>query len=236
MAIVDLPARNLVATDWGSRPLWTLPLLLERVNRINADYNAEYNADDRAANDTNHSRRLCRWPPCSQSCEFSLARNMGGFNCPLPLEPPYSEYTSPTLPQLQLTDFSVIRILGRGMPFLTLITLSLSSAFLFSRVSNLLLVTRCNPYRYMWPRWPNGIKGGVLGEPCEVHVEAGDPVYSEKKGTQSDQRDMYRMGKVQQLRRNLRFFTIFDGSNGDLGGSIDVCSYRLTNPFADLER
>jgi choline transport protein len=34
-------------------------------------------------------------------------------------------------------------------------------------------------------------------------------MYSEKKGTQSDQCDMYRMGKVQQLRRNFRFFTIF---------------------------
>ena len=55
----------------------------------------------------------------------------------------------------------------------------------------------------------NGIKGGVLGEPYGVHVEAEDSVYSEKKGTQSDQRDMYRMGKVQQLRRNFRFFTIF---------------------------
>jgi len=55
----------------------------------------------------------------------------------------------------------------------------------------------------------NGIKSGVLGEPYEVHVEAEDPMYSEKKGTQFDQCDMYRMGKVQQLRRNFRFFTIF---------------------------
>lgn len=55
----------------------------------------------------------------------------------------------------------------------------------------------------------NGIKSGVLGEPYEVHVEAEDLVYSEKKGTQSDERDMYRMGKAQQLRRNFRFFTIF---------------------------
>ena len=54
----------------------------------------------------------------------------------------------------------------------------------------------------------NGIKGGVLGEPYEVRVEAGDPVYSEKEGTQSDQRDMHRMGKMPQLRRNFRFFTI----------------------------
>lgn len=55
----------------------------------------------------------------------------------------------------------------------------------------------------------NGIKSGVLGEPYEVHVEAEDPMYLEKKGTQSDQCDMYRMGKMQQLRRNFRFFTIF---------------------------
>ena len=73
--ITDLHARNLLATDStdppglkafvGSKPLWALPLLLERVNRIhadyNTDYNADYNADDRAANHgTNHGRRLCR--------------------------------------------------------------------------------------------------------------------------------------------------------------------------------
>jgi hypothetical protein len=86
----------------------------------------------------------------------------------------------------------------------------LPSAFLLSRVSDL-LVTRCNRYRYTtkMATITNGIKGGVLGEPYDVHVEAEDPVYSEKKGTQSDERDMYRMGKVQQLRRNFRFFTIF---------------------------
>jgi choline transport protein len=32
---------------------------------------------------------------------------------------------------------------------------------------------------------------------------------SEKKGTDGDQRDMYRMGKQQELRRNFRFVSIF---------------------------
>ena len=31
----------------------------------------------------------------------------------------------------------------------------------------------------------------------------------EKKGTVRDQRDMQRMGKIQELRRNFRFVTIF---------------------------
>ncbi|KAF2843012.1 amino acid transporter [Patellaria atrata CBS 101060] len=37
----------------------------------------------------------------------------------------------------------------------------------------------------------------------------GDNEITEKKGTRSDQRDMYRMGKTQQLRRNFRFISIF---------------------------
>jgi choline transport protein len=32
---------------------------------------------------------------------------------------------------------------------------------------------------------------------------------SEKRGTDGDQRDMYRMGKQQELRRNFRFVSIF---------------------------
>lgn len=39
-------------------------------------------------------------------------------------------------------------------------------------------------------------------------LEANEEV-SEKKGTTKDQRDMYRMGKVQELRRNFRFISIF---------------------------
>lgn len=36
-----------------------------------------------------------------------------------------------------------------------------------------------------------------------------DNVFIEKKGTASDQKDMYRMGKQQELRRNFRFSSIF---------------------------
>jgi choline transport protein len=36
-----------------------------------------------------------------------------------------------------------------------------------------------------------------------------DAVVSEKKGTPEDQKDMYRMGKTQELRRNFRFVSIF---------------------------
>lgn len=36
-----------------------------------------------------------------------------------------------------------------------------------------------------------------------------DPIISEKKGTPDDQKDMQRMGKIQELRRNFRFVSIF---------------------------
>jgi hypothetical protein len=36
-----------------------------------------------------------------------------------------------------------------------------------------------------------------------------DVVVSEKKGTHDDQKDMHRMGKTQELRRNFRFVSIF---------------------------
>jgi choline transport protein len=36
-----------------------------------------------------------------------------------------------------------------------------------------------------------------------------DVLVSEKKGTQDDQKDMHRMGKTQELRRNFRFVSIF---------------------------
>jgi len=49
-------------------------------------------------------------------------------------------------------------------------------------------------------------------EPYEVDIdiaeEESDEV-SEKKGTKFDRKDMFRMGKVQELRRNFRFVTIF---------------------------
>lgn len=36
-----------------------------------------------------------------------------------------------------------------------------------------------------------------------------DSVLVEKRGTQDDQKDMHRMGKTQELRRNFRFVSIF---------------------------
>ena len=36
-----------------------------------------------------------------------------------------------------------------------------------------------------------------------------NPIVSEKKGTPEDQKDMHRMGKTQELRRNFRFVSIF---------------------------
>lgn len=41
---------------------------------------------------------------------------------------------------------------------------------------------------------------------------------AEKKGTPSDQRDMWRMGKAQEMRRNFRFVSIF-GFTMLVGGS-----------------
>lgn len=36
-----------------------------------------------------------------------------------------------------------------------------------------------------------------------------EPATTEKKGTPEDQKDMHRMGKTQELRRNFRFVSIF---------------------------
>lgn len=36
-----------------------------------------------------------------------------------------------------------------------------------------------------------------------------DAIISEKKGSPTDQKDMQRMGKIQELRRNFRFVSIF---------------------------
>ena len=41
-----------------------------------------------------------------------------------------------------------------------------------------------------------------------------DPVLLEKKGTPNDQKDMQRMGKAQELRRNFRFVSIYGYSMG----------------------
>jgi choline transport protein len=37
----------------------------------------------------------------------------------------------------------------------------------------------------------------------------GNLLVGQKEGTRFDQRDMWRMGKLQELRRNFRFFSIF---------------------------
>ncbi|ORY11433.1 amino acid/polyamine transporter I [Clohesyomyces aquaticus] len=53
-------------------------------------------------------------------------------------------------------------------------------------------------------------ENGKTPDPYEVDEGSdGDGVVAEKKGTDFDQRDMHRMGKTQELRRNFRFVTIF---------------------------
>ncbi|EUC36330.1 hypothetical protein COCVIDRAFT_38996 [Bipolaris victoriae FI3] len=48
----------------------------------------------------------------------------------------------------------------------------------------------------------------VVSFPADSELQQ-DGVISEKKGTVGDQKDMYRMGKQQELRRNFRFVSIF---------------------------
>jgi choline transport protein len=48
----------------------------------------------------------------------------------------------------------------------------------------------------------------VVASPCDSELQH-EGVISEKKGTVGDQKDMYRMGKQQELRRNFRFVSIF---------------------------
>lgn len=45
-----------------------------------------------------------------------------------------------------------------------------------------------------------------LVRPCDGEAQQDD---SEMKGTKNDQRDMLRMGKLQELRRNFGFMSIF---------------------------
>lgn len=53
-------------------------------------------------------------------------------------------------------------------------------------------------------------ENGKTPDPYEVDDGMDDNgVVSEKKGNEFDQRDMHRMGKKQELRRNFRFVTIF---------------------------
>lgn len=49
----------------------------------------------------------------------------------------------------------------------------------------------------------------VLQTDAEIPNFEGPDLPEEKKGTAGDQRDMYRMGKSQEMRRNFRFLTIF---------------------------
>lgn len=57
---------------------------------------------------------------------------------------------------------------------------------------------------------PSSDKEVGSSDPYEVEdsIDESEEV-SEKKGTVNDRKDMYRMGKVQELRRNFRFITIF---------------------------
>ena len=49
---------------------------------------------------------------------------------------------------------------------------------------------------------------GATVQACDSGSHYG-AVISEKEGTSNDQKDMYRMGKTQELRRNFRFVSIF---------------------------
>lgn len=51
-------------------------------------------------------------------------------------------------------------------------------------------------------------KAEAVIQPCNIESQQ-DVVISKKKGTAGDQKDMYRMGKQQELRRNFRFMSIF---------------------------
>lgn len=48
----------------------------------------------------------------------------------------------------------------------------------------------------------------VVVEPRDAESQASSCV-SEKRGTSEDQKDMQRMGKTQELRRNFKFVSIF---------------------------
>ena len=48
----------------------------------------------------------------------------------------------------------------------------------------------------------------MVSESSPIDMENAD-VPTEKKGTVDDQKDMFRMGKAQEMRRNFRFVSIF---------------------------
>ncbi|KAF1850649.1 amino acid transporter [Cucurbitaria berberidis CBS 394.84] len=58
------------------------------------------------------------------------------------------------------------------------------------------------------------------------------PIVSEKKGTYDDQKDMHRMGKTQELRRNFRFVSIF-GYSMILMASWETVLTTLAVPFTN---
>lgn len=71
-------------------------------------------------------------------------------------------------------------------------------------------------YRRLFPRFFSSSRlvmdqhKTMQAEPQEETGMLGiDGVAEEKRGTQFDQEDMLRMGKLQQLRRNFRFVSIF---------------------------
>ncbi|CAA9964976.1 amino acid transporter [Pyrenophora teres f. maculata] len=51
-------------------------------------------------------------------------------------------------------------------------------------------------------------EAAAVAQPLDSESQQ-DGIVSEKKGTAGDQKDMYRMGKQQELRRNFRFLSIF---------------------------
>jgi hypothetical protein len=51
-------------------------------------------------------------------------------------------------------------------------------------------------------------EAAAVTQPLDSELQQ-DGIVSEKKGTAGDQKDMYRMGKQQELRRNFRFVSIF---------------------------
>ena len=64
--------------------------------------------------------------------------------------------------------------------------------------------------------------------PCESELRQ-DGAASEKKGTARDQKDMYRMGKQQELRRNFRFVSIFGYSMVLMATWETILTYVILN-------
>ena len=54
-----------------------------------------------------------------------------------------------------------------------------------------------------------GVEATVQHRDSSSAESGEDAVVTEKKGTPEDQQDMHRMGKMQEMRRNFRFVSIF---------------------------